>query len=131
GSDPRRVIELAGAFARGMRANNIAVTYKHFPGHGSTSVDSHVDVPVIDVDEKTFRDRDMQPFRELLFQGDCSVMAGHMVVCAFDPYRPASLSQIWLTDILRNEFGFEGVCFTDCLQMDAVAKEVGTAAVAR
>jgi len=130
GSDPQRVATFAGAFARGMREHGIAVTYKHFPGHGSTSVDSHFDLPHIDLDETTFRARDLAPFTQLLTEGQCSVMAGHMVVHAFDAENPATLSPSVLTEILRGEIGFEGVCFTDCLQMDAIARTVGTAAAA-
>jgi beta-N-acetylhexosaminidase len=134
GSDPERVIACAGAFARGLRDGGIVPVFKHFPGHGSTVVDSHFDLPVVDVDEAVFRGRDLVPFVRLLSENageaGVAVMSGHVVVKAFDDENPATLSHRVLTDVLRGEIGFGGVCFTDCLQMDAVAKTVGTAGAA-
>jgi len=127
GSDPERVIACAGAFAQGLRDGGVVPTFKHFPGHGSTDVDSHFDLPVVNVDEATFRGRDLVPFVRLLSgNAGVAVMSGHVVVRAFDNENPATLSHRLLTDVLRGEMGFDGVCFTDCLQMDAVAKTVGT-----
>ncbi|MHB8356087.1 MAG: beta-N-acetylhexosaminidase [Vulcanimicrobiaceae bacterium] len=126
GGDPKSVARLGGAFARGMRAGGVAPTYKHFPGHGSTAVDSHTDLPVIDLDEATFRARDLVPFAELLPDAP-AVMTAHIMLQSLDPDSPATLSQVILTGLLREEIGFRGVCFTDCLQMDAIAKSVGVA----
>ncbi len=126
GDDPERVVELAGAFARGMRSQGIVPTFKHFPGHGSTEVDSHLDLPAIDVDEQTLRDRDLVPFAKLL-PGAEALMTAHIVARSLDAERPATISPRILTDVLRDEIGFSGVCFTDCMQMDAIAKGVGTA----
>lgn len=123
--DPRRVSELGGAFARGLDSAGIVATYKHFPGHGSTEVDSHLDLPRIDLDEATLRARDLAPFAELL-PGANAVMTAHIVVRALDSELPATLSPRILTQLLRDELHFEGVCFTDCLQMDAIAKGVGS-----
>lgn len=129
GSDPLFVSRFAGAFARGLETGGVAAALKHFPGHGSTAVDSHLALPHVRVDEATFRARDLLPFAAAI-SGDAAqiVMAGHLVVEAFDPRRPASLSPRILTGLLRDELGFTGVACTDCLQMDAIAREPGTVA---
>ncbi|HEY5350291.1 MAG TPA: beta-N-acetylhexosaminidase [Candidatus Lustribacter sp.] len=126
GSDPQQVVAFAGAFAAGLRAGGIVATYKHFPGHGSTAVDSHLNLPSIDLDEATFRARDLVPFARLL-PGAQALMTAHIVVRALDPDRPATLSRAILTGILRDEIGYDGVVFTDCMQMDAIARGVGSA----
>jgi len=125
GDDPRRVAQLAGAFASGLEGGGVVATLKHFPGHGSTSADSHLELPVIDVDEATLRSRDLIPFAELLPSAR-AVMTAHIVARAFDDGRPATVSRRILTGLLRDELRFGGVCFTDCLQMDAIAKGIGT-----
>ena len=125
GDDPRSVARLAGAFARGLQDGGVVATFKHFPGHGSTEVDSHLDLPAIDVSETVLRARDLLPFAELL-PGAQAVMTAHIVARTFDPDNPATLSPRVLTGLLREELGFSGVCFTDCLQMDAIAKRTGS-----
>lgn len=126
GDNPDKVATLAGAFADGMRLQNIVPTFKHFPGHGSTAVDSHLDLPAVDVEESLLRSRDLIPFARLLPAAE-AVMTAHIVTRAFDEDLPATLSSRILTDVLRRELGFRGVCFTDCLQMDAIAKHFGVA----
>ena len=126
GDDPQQVVRFAGAFARGLRSQGIVPTFKHFPGHGSTAVDSHLDLPRIDLDEATFRSRDLAPFAALL-PGAEAIMTAHIVVRTLDPDLPATLSHKILTELLHDEIGFTGVCFTDCMQMDAIAKSVGSA----
>ncbi|HEX5275706.1 MAG TPA: beta-N-acetylhexosaminidase [Candidatus Rubrimentiphilum sp.] len=125
GDDPHRVAQLAGAFAAGLESGGVAATFKHFPGHGSTSVDSHLELPVIDDDEAALRSRDLIPFAQLL-PAARAVMTAHIVARAFDGGRPATVSRRILTDLLRDELHFKGVCFTDCLQMDAIAKGIGS-----
>jgi beta-N-acetylhexosaminidase len=125
GDDPRSVARLAGAFARGLQAGGVVATLKHFPGHGSTAVDSHLDLPVIDAAQTVLRSRDLLPFAELL-PGAQAVMTAHIVTRAFDNDDPATLSPRILTGLLRDELQFTGVCFTDCLQMDAIAKRTGS-----
>lgn len=129
GSDPLAVGRFAGAFARGLETGGVAAALKHFPGHGSTAVDSHLALPRVGVDEATFRSRDLIPFAAAISGAAAQiVMAAHVVVDAFDPQRPASLSPRILTGLLRDELGFEGVACTDCLQMDAIARDPGTVA---
>ncbi len=127
GDDPQRVARFAGALADGLRAQGILPTFKHFPGHGSTEADSHLDLPVIDLSEATLRNRDLVPFANLLPEAE-AVMTAHIVVRSLDAQRAATTSPRILTGVLRDEIGFEGVCFTDCMQMDAIAKGVGTSA---
>ncbi|MBV8298348.1 MAG: beta-N-acetylhexosaminidase [Candidatus Eremiobacteraeota bacterium] len=127
GDDPERVAALAGAFARGLERGGVAAAVKHFPGHGSTAEDSHVALPRIDADAATLRARDLIPFRRVLAAGAVSlVLTAHVVVEAFDPERPATLSPAVLTNLLRGELAYDGVIATDCLEMDAIAHGVGT-----
>jgi len=125
GDDPHRVARLAGEFASGLERGGIAATFKHFPGHGSTSVDSHLELPVVEADEATLRSRDLIPFAELLPSAR-AVMTAHIVARAFEAGRPATVSHRILTELLRGELHFKGVCFTDCLQMNAIAKGIGS-----
>lgn len=125
GADPQLVAQLGRAYARGLEMAGICATFKHFPGHGSTEVDSHTGLPVVDADEQTLRTRDFVPFGELL-PGARAVMTAHIIFRALDAERPATLSRRILTDLLRAEMGFRGACFTDCMEMDAVAKNVGS-----
>lgn len=123
GADPQRVCELSRAFIAGMERGGLAAVGKHFPGHGDTAVDSHTDLPVIEASEEVLRARDLAPFRNL--PGHASIMAAHVIARAFDPTTPASLSHRLLTDLLRNEWRFDGAVFTDCLTMNAIAKHFG------
>lgn len=125
GDDPQEVARFAAAFASALRDAGMLATYKHFPGHGSTEVDSHLDLPVIDLDEDVLRERDLAPFRLLLADAP-AVMTAHIVVNAFDRERAATISRAVLGNLLRNACAFEGVCFTDCMQMDAIAKGIGS-----
>jgi beta-N-acetylhexosaminidase len=125
GSDPMQVARLGGAVARGLEHGGITATLKHFPGHGATAQDTHVEFARLDSDEATLRARDMQPFK-LAMNDAASIMAAHVAVPAVDGDRPASISPRFLTGILRDEWGYDGLIFTDCMQMDAIAKGIGT-----
>lgn len=127
GDDPERVGAFASAFARGLERGGVAATIKHFPGHGSTADDSHVVLPHVRADAATLRARDLVPFARAIAGGAASiVLSSHVVIEAFDPDRPATLSRRILTDLLRGELGFDGVVATDCLEMDAIGGSVGT-----
>jgi beta-N-acetylhexosaminidase len=125
GASPDLVIRMARAFSQGLASEGIVPTFKHFPGHGATAVDSHLGLPHVDVDERTLRSRDLAPFRACA-SDEVAVMSAHVVARAIDPERPATISRRLLTGVLREEWQFDGVCFTDCMQMDAIAKGVGT-----
>jgi len=126
GDDPQTVIQFGGAFARGLEAGGVIATYKHFPGHGSTAIDTHLQLPRVSEDQTVLRARDLLPFVALLPEAR-AVMTAHIIMEAFDEEHPATASRHILTDLLRKEIGFQGVCFTDCMEMDAIAKSVGTA----
>ncbi len=124
GADPAAVTRMARAFARGLERGGVLATYKHFPGHGATAVDSHNALPTIEIDEATLRARDLAPFAAVAGEAH-AMMTAHVVVRALDPNHPATLSRRILQMLLRDELGFRGVCFTDCLQMAAIAGENG------
>lgn len=126
GSDVATVVSLARAVAAGVERYGITATFKHFPGHGTTAEDSHAGLPVTDLDEAALRRHDLAVFSQLV-PGASAVMTAHIVVRALDPGQPATLSSRVLRDVLRGELSFRGVCFTDCMQMDAVARSIGTA----
>ncbi|NYJ06921.1 glycoside hydrolase family 3 protein [Petropleomorpha daqingensis] len=119
GADPGLVARHGAATVRGLQAAGAAATAKHFPGHGATTVDSHLGLPVVDVDEATFRRRDLPPFAAAVEAGVALVMTSHVVFPAVDD-RPATLSRRLLVDVLRGELGFDGVVVTDALDMAGV-----------
>jgi beta-N-acetylhexosaminidase len=119
GADPETVASLGAAFARGLQHGGILPCYKHFPGHGATSVDSHEALPLIDAGEAALRQRDLVPFAAVA-PGAAAMMSAHVLARAFDAGRPATLSHRILHDLLRVELGFNGALATDCLEMKAV-----------
>lgn len=133
GGDPQRVTELASAFIRGLERGGMLAVGKHFPGHGATAMDSHLELPVIDATQAVMRERELPPFRAVAAR--TSLMAAHVLARAFDEKMPASVSQRLLTGLLRDEWKYDGAVFTDCLTMQAIARDfaggtVGGAAAA-
>jgi len=125
GADPGLVAAHTAAWIVGLQAHGVAACAKHFPGHGDTSTDSHLALPRIGVDEATLRRRELVPFVAAIEAGVASIMTSHIVVPALDPDRPATLSPVVLTDLLRGELGFEGVIVTDALDMKGASGEIG------
>ena len=121
GATPQEVTEAARPFLHAMQAEGVMGCLKHFPGHGDTSVDSHYGLPVVDVDARTFRERELAPFRELANGEARMVMTAHIVFPQIDPGTPATMSRTILQDILRNELGFGGVVVSDDLGMKAIS----------
>lgn len=120
GDDPARVAAFAAAWVRGSEGAGVATSPKHFPGHGETSVDSHHSVVDVRSDRATISRRDLPPFRAAFGAGASMVMTAHVRYHAFDPLAPATLSRPILTDLLRRELGFRGLCITDSLDMSGI-----------
>ena len=105
---------------RGMRSSRVLAVAKHFPGHGDTDLDSHGKLPVIRADKKTLLERELVPYRYAIAEGLDAVMVGHLSYPDVDTTgTPASLSEIFMKDILRGELGYEGIIITDEIEMQA------------
>jgi len=122
GEDPAQVSEFVAAFVRGVEENGGLATAKHFPGHGDTNVDSHLDLPSIPGDRGHLSQVELAPFRAAIAAGVSSIMTGHLPVPALepDPEVPATMSAKITTDLLRSEMGFDGLVVTDALDMGGV-----------
>ncbi|MGP4025320.1 glycoside hydrolase family 3 protein [Actinomadura sp. 3N407] len=107
------------------RAGMIA-TPKHFPGHGDTEFDSHLELPAVTYDRATLERVHLPPFRRAIGAGADAIMTAHVVVRAVDPELPATLSPKVLTGLLREEMGFDGLIVTDAMDMDAIDENWGT-----
>ena len=124
GSEPELVARHVAAFVRGLQQSGVAACAKHFPGHGDTEADSHLELPTIHVDRETLALRELVPFRAAIDAGTRSIMTAHIVVTALDD-SPATTSRAILTGLLREELGFDGVVMTDALEMRAISATVG------
>ena len=120
-SDPQQVAALSAAFIKGMQAGGLAACAKHFPGHGDTHVDSHLDLPVLEHDLKRVNAIELLPFQSSIEAGVASIMTAHILFKSLDSKHPATLSPFILKGLLRQQLGFEGVIFSDDLEMKAVA----------
>jgi beta-N-acetylhexosaminidase len=127
GSDPQTVARQVVAFVQGTQAEGVAATVKHFPGHGDTATDSHLALPVLQGDMARLESVELIPFKAALRAGVACVMSYHGVVQAIDSAGPATLSDKLMTSLLRGRLGFDGVSFTDALEMKAVADRFGPA----
>ena len=114
--DAQIITELAHAYTQGMHQAGMAATGKHFPGHGAVTADSHVDIPVDDREYKEIYAKDILPFKRMIHHGMAAVMPAHVIYSKVDAL-PAGFSKIWLKDILRERLGFQGVIFSDDLDM--------------
>ncbi len=121
GTTPELVEESALPFIAGLHAAGVMATGKHFPGHGSTTTDSHKALPFVDKDRATLEAVDIAPFRAAIESGIDAIMPAHVVYRALDPSElPATLSEPILTGLLRDELGFTGVIVTDDLGMEGI-----------
>lgn len=117
--DPAAVSRFGCKYVKGLEAKGLISCPKHFPGHGGTSVDSHISLPVIADGKDTLASTHIAPFAEAIKCGASAVMIGHLVAQALDGL-PASLSYKTITGLLRNSMGFNGLVVTDALNMDAL-----------
>lgn len=124
GEDRDNVSRKGIMYALGMQAANVIACAKHFPGHGDTEVDSHLDLPVIKSDKKQLEEVELYPFKQLFQAGVMSTMVAHMSIPALDNRKnmPTSLSEKVINGLLKTDMGFEGLVFTDALNMKGVAK---------
>ncbi len=118
--DPERVAQLGIAFAKGMQSQGVMAVAKHFPGHGDTDVDSHLDLPVINHSVAHLDSIELHPFKRMIEAGVQGMMIAHLQVNAFDRERPSSLSRPIVTDLLRNRLGYDGLVFTDGIDMKGI-----------
>jgi len=122
GSDPQLVSRMARAYIRGAQSAGIMATAKHFPGHGDTSTDSHMELPTIDIERTRLDAIELPPFRAAIEEGVGGVMSAHIALPRIETENlPATLSPKMLTGVLRDELHFNGVIFTDALNMRGVA----------
>jgi beta-N-acetylhexosaminidase len=122
GEDPDRVAQFVSAFVRGVEENGALATAKHFPGHGDTAADSHIDLPVITANRERLEHLELVPFRAAMAAHVSSVMTGHLSIPALEPdsNTPATLSSNILTGLLRKDLGFEGLVVTDAMDMGGI-----------
>jgi beta-N-acetylhexosaminidase len=125
GSDPALVARHAAAAVAGMQSAGVAACAKHFPGHGSTRADSHLELATIDAPLSVLRTRDLPPFEAAIAAGVRAIMPSHLLIPELSGELPASLSRVALTDLLRGELGFTGVIVSDGLEMRAVRDRYG------
>ncbi|OKL50276.1 glycoside hydrolase family 3 N-terminal domain-containing protein [Boudabousia marimammalium] len=125
GSDPKLVADLTKAQVLGLQSEGVSATAKHFPGHGDTSSDSHTSLPVVNYDRATL-DQHLEPFRAAIAAETDMIMTAHVIVKAIDPQQPATLSKAVLTDLLRDEMGFQGIITTDAIDMEGAQLAVMT-----
>src|SRR6266850_1053734 len=122
GEDPERVAQFVSEFVRGVQENGGLATAKHFPGHGDTAADSHIDLPVIRAARARLDQLELVPFRAAISMQVDSIMTGHLNVPALepDPDAPATLSHKILTDLLRKQLGYQGLIVTDAMDMGGI-----------
>lgn len=125
GDTPEQVSRLSRAFIHGAQKFPLLTTAKHFPGHGDTAVDSHLQLPVIPHDRPRLDRLELAPFRQAIAAGVDTVMTAHLQVPSLDPQLPATLSPKILTQLLRQELGFDGLVVTDALVMGAITRHYG------
>lgn len=123
GEDRDNVTKKALAFMKGMQSAGVMANAKHFPGHGDTDSDSHKTLPTINFDEKRIDSVELYPYKTLIKEGLSSVMVAHLNVPALENQLnyPSSLSKNIITGILKDKLGFQGLIYTDALEMKGVA----------
>jgi beta-N-acetylhexosaminidase len=122
GENPQRVAEFVSEFIKGVEKDGALAAAKHFPGHGDTAADSHIDLPVISASRERLEHLELVPFRAAIAGGVDTIMTGHLSVPALepDPNTPATLSTKILQDLLRKELGFHGLIVTDAMDMGGI-----------
>ncbi|MEO2159203.1 MAG: glycoside hydrolase family 3 N-terminal domain-containing protein, partial [bacterium] len=123
GEDPAEVARMGVSFVRGIQDNGSIATGKHFPGHGDTGIDSHNALPVFEHGKERLQEIELVPFQAAIDAGMRAIMTAHIAVPDLSQDRlPATLTEKVLTDLLRSQLGFEGIVFTDAMDMGAVTR---------
>ncbi|MBS1510069.1 MAG: serine hydrolase [Bacteroidetes bacterium] len=124
GEDKYKVAQYGVQYMKGLQDNGVMACAKHFPGHGDVSVDSHLDLPVITKSMNQLDSLELYPFKTVFKAGIGSVMIAHLSIPAIDstPNKPTSISKNNVTNLMRNELGYQGLTFTDALEMQGVKK---------
>ncbi len=132
GEDPKLVSVMGDKMIKGIQDANVIATAKHFPGHGDTEIDSHNDLPVLNLDMTRLESVELPPFKSAIDAGVMSVMIAHMSFPSVDDETnlPASLSEKVISGLLMNKMGFKGLVITDALNMAGVVKHFSTEEVA-
>ena len=126
GEDPAMVARLGAAFIRGVQANGMVATGKHFPGHGDTETNSHLDIPVVTVSRSRLDSVELVPFRAAISSGVSGIMSFHGEMIALDSSGvPGTLSQKVMTGVLRDQLHFSGMVISDAMDMAGVLKQFG------
>ena len=129
--DPKVVSEMGANFIKGSMTYGVLPCAKHFPGHGDTETDSHYGLPLVTKTKEELWQSELLPFKSAIENGVPMIMAAHILCTELDENYPASMSKNIITDLLRDEMGFEGVVITDDLTMGAISESYsfGDAAV--
>lgn len=131
GTEPEQVCLMGTATIAGLHDHRVLACGKHFPGHGDTSTDSHVELPVVHASRQRLEDVELRPFQYAINHGLQAMMTAHVHYPALDPTNPATLSPTIISGLLRQQMGFSGVILSDDLEMRAILdhSKVGDAAV--
>ncbi|KMJ58753.1 beta-N-acetylhexosaminidase [Bacillus sp. LL01] len=137
GEDPELVAQMGVAYTEGLQSTGVAATAKHFPGHGDTAVDSHLGLPEVPHDKERLMEVELYPFQKGMEAGIDAIMTAHVTFPKIDGSKaisrktgeeiaiPATLSHTVLTELMRNEMGYEGIITTDAMNMAAIADHFG------
>ena len=120
GDDPDLVAKMGVDYVHGLQKSGVMANAKHFPGHGDTNLDSHLDLPTIEHDMERLNKIEIPPFKAVMANGVDSIMTAHIIFKAIDTEVPATLSHKIMTGFLRDRLGFEGLVITDCMTMNAI-----------
>ena len=129
-ADPGEVARLGAVLVRALEAEGVAACGKHFPGHGDTSLDSHLELPVVEHEPRRLQEVELRPFRAAIEAGVAAIMTAHVRYPALDESSPATLSRALVTGLLRNELEYDGLVVTDDMAMGAIAKHRAAAPAA-
>lgn len=123
-SSPYEVAAFAQAYARGLAEEGVIGCAKHFPGHGDTNTDSHLELPVLNITKESLFVRELVPFRALCESGIPMVMTAHVLFPPIDPAEPATFSKTLIQELLRRELRYDGVVVSDDLEMKAISRRI-------